>query len=477
MGSQILKISPFTLIFSSTSLLRFHAKRNCGQFRHLGFVCSSKRRFRGGIIAMATPGSVHKSEEEWRAILSPEQFRILRQKGTDFSYVGETVFWFLSEGPGSLSNCSEVFPASPPFGNLLRTYPGTGEYDKFSGEGVYQCAGCGTPLYNSTTKFNSGCGWPAFFEGLPGAINRTCFSFFHVFPDDAGVRSEDNPDPDGRRIEITCAACGGHLGHVFKGKLSIFKGSFRKPQSGKLIPGYSLMRRNDNGSRLIPNKANLDFCFPCDMLGRGVHVKYRSGSCFLRTILDSKVSLTVLLNRTFKIFVQSNDFQAWVFIKKGPKPILGLKEKQKDKESRIVDVEDLENFEVTKEQQEVIQTNERAISLLLCAVNDEEYDKISTCKIAKKMWDKLEVTYEENTKVKKANINALVNEYELFKMEENGSVESMFTRFSKIVCEPKSLGDDLSTQSASPKACKKPPKSMENQSCHSRRQGSPQYDL
>lgn len=51
-------------------------------------------------------------------------------------------------------------------------YPGTGEYDKFFGEGVYTCAGCETPLYKSTTKFNSGCGWPAFFEGLPGAINR-----------------------------------------------------------------------------------------------------------------------------------------------------------------------------------------------------------------------------------------------------------------------------------------------------------------
>lgn len=52
-------------------------------------------------------------------------------------------------------------------------YPGTGEYDKFFEEGVYNCAGCGTPLYKSTTKFNSGCGWPAFYEGLPGAITRT----------------------------------------------------------------------------------------------------------------------------------------------------------------------------------------------------------------------------------------------------------------------------------------------------------------
>ncbi|CAN1284621.1 Peptide methionine sulfoxide reductase B2, chloroplastic [Linum perenne] len=131
----------------------------------------SKRSFRlGRIVAMSAPGSVQKSDEEWRAVLSPEQFRILRQKGTE--------------------------------------YPGTGQYDKFYEEGVYSCAGCGAALYKSTTKFNSGCGWPAFFDGIPGAINRNYLNMV----------SASQADPDGRRIEITCASCGGHLGHVFKGE-------------------------------------------------------------------------------------------------------------------------------------------------------------------------------------------------------------------------------------------------------------------
>jgi hypothetical protein len=56
---------------------------------------------------------------------------------------------------------------------FLCRYPGTGKYNKTKDEGVYDCAACGTPLYKSTTKFDSGCGWPAFFEGIPGAINET----------------------------------------------------------------------------------------------------------------------------------------------------------------------------------------------------------------------------------------------------------------------------------------------------------------
>jgi len=107
---------------------------------------------------------VQKSEDEWRAVLSPEQFRILRTQGTEAASTGE----------------------------YNSHYPGTG---------VYSCAGCNTPLYRATTKFKSGCGWPAFYENLPGKV----------------IRREDSSM--GRvRTEIVCANCGGHLGHVFKGE-------------------------------------------------------------------------------------------------------------------------------------------------------------------------------------------------------------------------------------------------------------------
>ncbi|KAG2181924.1 hypothetical protein INT43_006849 [Umbelopsis isabellina] len=108
--------------------------------------------------------SVNKSESEWRTILNPTQFRLTRRNvGTE--------------------------PA------------GTGEYNKHKADGVYNCAGCNAPLYKSTTKFDSGCGWPAFFDAIPGAINRHDDTTFGM-----------------TRTEITCANCGGHLGHVFKGE-------------------------------------------------------------------------------------------------------------------------------------------------------------------------------------------------------------------------------------------------------------------
>ena len=77
--------------------------------------------------------------------------------------------------------------------------PFTGAYTDFAGVGTYTCKQCGTPLYSSKAKFHSECGWPSFDDELPGAVKRI-------------------PDPDGRRTEIVCAKCGGHLGHVFIGE-------------------------------------------------------------------------------------------------------------------------------------------------------------------------------------------------------------------------------------------------------------------
>lgn len=78
---------------------------------------------------------------------------------------------------------------------------GTGEYDKFYQEGVYTCRACGNPLYTSEAKFKSGCGWPAFDDEIPGSVERHEDKAFGMV-----------------RTEITCAKCGGHLGHVFKGE-------------------------------------------------------------------------------------------------------------------------------------------------------------------------------------------------------------------------------------------------------------------
>jgi len=104
---------------------------------------------------------IKKTEEEWRKELSPEEFRVLRQKGTE--------------------------------------YPGTNIYNKHFEDGIYLCAGCGTPLFESKTKYDSGSGWPAFFAPI----------------DPNNIKEYRDTSMGMIRVEVTCGVCDGHLGHVF----------------------------------------------------------------------------------------------------------------------------------------------------------------------------------------------------------------------------------------------------------------------
>lgn len=103
---------------------------------------------------------VAKTDAEWRAALSPEAFRVLRQHGTE--------------------------------------RPGTSPLNAEKRAGTFTCAGCGQPLFDAASKFESGTGWPSFFAPIEGAVGtRSDRSFFMT------------------RTEVHCARCGGHLGHVF----------------------------------------------------------------------------------------------------------------------------------------------------------------------------------------------------------------------------------------------------------------------
>ena len=104
---------------------------------------------------------VEKTDAEWRAELSPEQYHILREKGTEPAFSGA----------------------------LYRNHA----------DGMYHCAACGAELFSSDTKFESGSGWPSFY--LP--------------KDNAAVTTHEDVSHGMRRIEVTCTRCGGHLGHVF----------------------------------------------------------------------------------------------------------------------------------------------------------------------------------------------------------------------------------------------------------------------
>ena len=103
----------------------------------------------------------NKSEKEWKTCLSPEEFKILREKGTEL--------------------------------------PFTGKYYENKKKGMYHCAGCGAKLFSSGTKFESGTGWPSFYDAA----------------DKKNVELKDDKGLFMKRIEVLCSKCKGHLGHVF----------------------------------------------------------------------------------------------------------------------------------------------------------------------------------------------------------------------------------------------------------------------
>ena len=132
-----------------------------------------------------------------------------------------------------------------------------------------------------------------------------------------------------------------------------------------------------------------------------------------------------------KIFIQALDYDMWSIIVNGPHT-----------PTKIIDGE--ESTKSEREWDEVdkklAQLNAKAMNVLYCSLDANEFNRISTCASAKEIWDRLEVTHEGTNQVKESKINMLVHKYELFKMEHDESITAMFTRFTDIINGLKSLG-------------------------------------
>ncbi|VFQ82817.1 unnamed protein product [Cuscuta campestris] len=125
-----------------------------------------------------------------------------------------------------------------------------------------------------------------------------------------------------------------------------------------------------------------------------------------------------------RIFIQSNDYKLWLIVKNG----CGVPMK-KFGEVNVPKTEE----EFTDEDCKKMELNAKAINMIYCGVNADDYRKISQCETTKQMWEKLEVTYEGTAQVREAKIDHLTHEYELFSMKENEKIEEMFERFSNII--------------------------------------------
>ncbi|VFQ86004.1 unnamed protein product [Cuscuta campestris] len=125
-----------------------------------------------------------------------------------------------------------------------------------------------------------------------------------------------------------------------------------------------------------------------------------------------------------RIYIRSMNFQLWLVIKNGEEVLMKkVGDKLLPKTEDEFDAEDIKKVE----------NYAKTINMLYCAVNPDDYRKISCCSTAKKMWDKLEVTYEGTDQVREAKIDFLTQEYEMFRMKEHEKIDDMFDRFPKIV--------------------------------------------